>query len=387
MARRLTLAEAKAQVRAFGFSLKSTSPGEYVLTPSGEREGDRSYYTNDLEDAVGTARSTACTQHEDCAANLALGQACMARQQKGRAGGRKAPPVVPMGRHVFEKYAFILSGDVEGPVRVQPLDRGTYAPFKGPTTRLLETFNPAYSHRRGYTLSRPKAAAFFLAAKEGLDTAPKMSAALARAEARSKATNEAVLRLVADSGGRVEGDHAFIDTAYGRLRVHPSGPTFIATRFEDAEKAKPWTENVSGKWNFHGDDAPDVFKHRLSLLLRLRCAEHADCNENAALGRACLIDRARGRVGGRKPPKPRDPILQQAEAFGFAAGRERLLQGGRGNWQHGVDSLRLDAKDAWDRAYLAGYRRAGGPLASHPHGRFGPDAGIPTIRVRPPRRW
>jgi hypothetical protein len=55
---RLTLAEAKAQVRTLGFSLKSRE-GEYVLTPWGEREGAKSYYTNDLKDAVGTARASA----------------------------------------------------------------------------------------------------------------------------------------------------------------------------------------------------------------------------------------------------------------------------------------------------------------------------------------
>lgn len=198
MARRLTLAEAKAQVRAFGFSLKSPERGEYVLTPWGEREGARSYHTNDLEDAVSTARSypAACTQHEDCAKNRALGQACMARRmahlQKGRAAGSS-----PKGSR----------------------DRG--------------------SERRSEQSSR----------------------------------------------------------------------------------------------------APD-----------------------------------------RR--------LQEAQAFGFAAGRERLLQGGRGNYEHGLTSLERAGGDAWDRAYLAGYRRAGGPSLKNPHGRYGGDAGVPTVRLRAPRaRW
>jgi hypothetical protein len=51
----LTLAEARAQVRPLGFSLKSRE-GEYLLTPWGEREGSRTYYTHDLGDAVDTAR-------------------------------------------------------------------------------------------------------------------------------------------------------------------------------------------------------------------------------------------------------------------------------------------------------------------------------------------
>jgi len=176
--RRMTLAEAKAQVRAFGFSLKSIEPGEYVLTPWGEREGARSYHTNDLEDAVGTARSypAACTQHEDCAKNRALGQACLARRiaQKGRAGGSSSPPV----------------------------DRG----------------------------------------------------------------------------------------------------------------------------------------------------------------------------------------LQEAQAFGFAAGRERLLQGGRANYEHGLTSLARAGGDAWDRAYLAGYRRAA-LVDQGIRAELGADAGIPTVRLRAPRRW
>ena len=190
MARRLTLAEAKAQVRAFGFSLKSPEPGEYVLTPWGEREGSRSYHTNDLEDAVGTARSypAACTQHEDCAKNRALGQACMARRmaQKGRAGG-----------------------------------------------------------------SSPK-------------------------------------------GSRDGGSE-------------------------------------------------------------------------------------------RRSEQP-DRRLQEAQAFGFAAGRERLLQGGRANYEHGLTSLARAGGDAWDRAYLAGYRRAA-LVDQGIRAQLGADAGVPTVRLRTPHRW
>lgn len=211
----------------------------------------------------------------------------------------RAAPAVPMGHHAFGKYTFEFSGDADGPVRVRPLEPG---PYKGPTTLLLETFNPTYSHRRGYTLSRTKAAAFFQAAKEGKASSPQALAKEASIAARNKATNEAVLRLVAESGGRIEGDRAFIDTAYGRLRVHPSGPTFIATMFEDPEKAKRFLgprSSASGKWNFHGDRAPDMFKRELGILLSMQCGDHVDCMEDEALGRACLIDQARGRAGGR----------------------------------------------------------------------------------------
>lgn len=55
--RKLTLAKAREEVRRFGYSLKKkTETDEYVLTPLMEREGNASYYTNDLSDAIATAR-------------------------------------------------------------------------------------------------------------------------------------------------------------------------------------------------------------------------------------------------------------------------------------------------------------------------------------------
>lgn len=108
-AKRLTLAEAKAQVRPLGFSLKSLSSagmsGEYVLTPLGEREGSKSYYTNDLQDAVDTARSQGhccgfaggakkLKKHKTIYGDAVVSTYTLALGPKGRAVSRKASKVV-----------------------------------------------------------------------------------------------------------------------------------------------------------------------------------------------------------------------------------------------------------------------------------------------------
>lgn len=55
----MTLAEAKARVRALGFTLVKRD-GEYIVKPAGGRIDDpASYFTNDIIDAVQTARAMA----------------------------------------------------------------------------------------------------------------------------------------------------------------------------------------------------------------------------------------------------------------------------------------------------------------------------------------
>lgn len=51
---RLTLTEARSQLRGIGYSVKSRE-GEYIVGKTGQPEGDGTYYTNDLQDAVNTA--------------------------------------------------------------------------------------------------------------------------------------------------------------------------------------------------------------------------------------------------------------------------------------------------------------------------------------------
>lgn len=59
--KRTTLAEARVAVRALGFTLSSRD-GEYRLAPlSGTpmQKEDRAHYTNDIDDAIGTAQQEA----------------------------------------------------------------------------------------------------------------------------------------------------------------------------------------------------------------------------------------------------------------------------------------------------------------------------------------
>ncbi len=57
MSKRLTLADAKHLVRPLGFTLVKRD-GEYIVKPAGSSIDDpRSYFTNDLLDAVQTARA------------------------------------------------------------------------------------------------------------------------------------------------------------------------------------------------------------------------------------------------------------------------------------------------------------------------------------------
>lgn len=215
------------------------------------------------------------------------------RRIPGRASGRRHD--VPMGQHRFEKYAFELSGSSEGPVRVKVLDITPGSIFKSRTAWLLESFNPSYSHRQGYTLSRKKALEFYEAAREGADTSPRQQAKKAREDALAAEERRKIQKQVIAWGGAAEGEYAFLDTAYGRLEIHPITRSFIATRFLDPERARPWTESSSGKWNFHGDTAASDLRRALEDLRALRCTAHADCKKNEALGRACLIEQAKRR--------------------------------------------------------------------------------------------
>jgi len=52
---RLTFAEVKREVTQLGFTLSKNQDGEYRLCPKGGRE-ESAYYTNDLDDVLGTAR-------------------------------------------------------------------------------------------------------------------------------------------------------------------------------------------------------------------------------------------------------------------------------------------------------------------------------------------
>lgn len=114
---RLTLAEAKAQVRPLGFSLKSLASvgmaGEYVLTPLGEREGPKSYHTNDLQDAVDTARSQGhccgfsggakkLKKHKTVYGDAIVSTYTLVLGPKGRAVSRKASRVVFEDGHVIK---------------------------------------------------------------------------------------------------------------------------------------------------------------------------------------------------------------------------------------------------------------------------------------------
>lgn len=219
-------------------------------------------------------------------------EAARARRE-GRAGGRHVGDV-PMGEHRFEKYAFELSGShSEGPVRVKILDVAPGSIFKTSTTRLLESFHPDYSHRRGYTLSRKKAFEFYKAARDGATTSPRQQAKDAREATLIAKERRKIQEQVVAWGGSAEGEYAFLDTAYGRLAIHPISRDFIATRFLDHARARPWTKDGSGKWNFHGDTALPDFHRALGELRALRCTQHTDCKKNEPLGRACLVEQAR----------------------------------------------------------------------------------------------
>jgi len=92
----------------------------------------------------------------------------------------------------------------------------------------------------------------------------------------------------------------------------------------------------------------------------------------------CRIpDTRKGRAGGDEKAAQ----LERAHELGFAAGHEVLTRHGRALYESNLSNLTRVKGDAWDRAYTEGYRHAGGPPRS-PYGRYGPDAGIPTVRVR-----
>lgn len=94
---RLTLTAVRAEARKLGFTVKSRD-GEFVVTPLGEREGERSYYTNDLDDVVATMRVQADRRWEEL-------------RDSGRGGGYERKRT---GRYVYRRYTLTpsMSGDV-----------------------------------------------------------------------------------------------------------------------------------------------------------------------------------------------------------------------------------------------------------------------------------
>jgi hypothetical protein len=66
----------------------------------------------------------------------------------------------------------------------------------------------------------------------------------------------------------------------------------------------------------------------------------------------CRLPDTRGRAGGED--------LSRADALGFAAGGDVLLRHGRVLYKSNLSQLSRLRGDAWNSAYTAGYRRAGG---------------------------
>lgn len=73
-----------------------------------------------------------------------------------------------------------------------------------------------------------------------------------------------------------------------------------------------------------------------------------------------------GRVGGNSN---NSGVLARADELGFVAARDVLSRQGRAKYEHNITQLLRVQRDTWDRAYAAGYMRAGGLGA--PPGRAG----------------
>lgn len=89
--KRLTLAVVREEARRLGFTVKSRD-GEFLVTPMGQREGAATYYTNDLEDALGTMRAQSRRRWEDLRAS-------------GKGGGYE--PLPRTTRYVHKGYTLI----------------------------------------------------------------------------------------------------------------------------------------------------------------------------------------------------------------------------------------------------------------------------------------
>ena len=60
----MTLREAQSHAKRLGYTIKSkTSTGEFVVSKSGERESERSYFTDDLDDAYNTMLHMSGQEH------------------------------------------------------------------------------------------------------------------------------------------------------------------------------------------------------------------------------------------------------------------------------------------------------------------------------------
>ena len=68
---RLTLAAAKAICAALGFSLRRTVGSEVRLARPGRNQEAAAHYTDDLDDAIGTARAEAARAAADCGPRIA----------------------------------------------------------------------------------------------------------------------------------------------------------------------------------------------------------------------------------------------------------------------------------------------------------------------------
>lgn len=91
----------------------------------------------------------------------------------------------------------------------------------------------------------------------------------------------------------------------------------------------------------------------------------------------CRIkDTRAGRSNGSAP----SDVLARADELGFVAARDVLSRQGRAKYEHNITQLLRVQRDAWDRAYAAGYMRAGGLGA--PPGRAGA-----SYQTNDPRGW